>query len=356
MLMRRISFVVLMGMVAGCASMSDFYSGSSQSETGTTARTIVDYDDPDFHGQVLIPIEVDISGNVFVTGILEDRTEVRFLLDAKTETIRLSHRTIRRLPGTTENNQVSALACGSVKPTVAPKKKPDSSQKVVKKECLLNQVQVGSMSFPKIVASYVDDNKASDRIGISFFADLGEFTIDTQQAVLIVRPNDTYRLIPRASFLPTNDQDIVAAMQHWDTHAKMEVAMILDALAADTRPLWIPKNNDSKSDFDKAYADLLTKYLLENGKSILTVAPEGEEMLEIHYKVLLVEHETPQEEALITTTILSGPRIIFSNSRVYYLDSNNDQNYIAPPAPPAPPAIELNSFSVVGCAGEDSCG
>ena len=49
--MRRVSFVVLMGMVAGCASMSDFYSGSSQSETGTTARTIIDYDDPDFHGQ-----------------------------------------------------------------------------------------------------------------------------------------------------------------------------------------------------------------------------------------------------------------------------------------------------------------
>jgi hypothetical protein len=129
----------------------------------------------------------------------------------------------------------------------------------------------------------------------------------------------------------------------------MEVARILEALQDDLRPLWIPANMEIVSPFAGAYADLLTKYFIQNGKTVLAIQSEEDDALEIHYKILVVEHENPDKEALITTSVINGSKVVFSDSRVYYLSKNDHKNYVI-----SAPDTEV-TFKVVGCDDQDSC-
>ena len=353
MVMRWLVSALLIGALAGCTSAGKVQPVANQQAAVNGSykapqKITFDYDEVDPHGQVSIPVEVSDNGDIHLYAIISDSTRVRFRLDTGATTVTLSQKTRSRL---TQADGASAAAIYSCRPESTANmlfSLPEPDETVESKECLLDQLQIGPIKFSKVRSRYIVGGE-SDLLGMSFLAELGEFTIDIPNSVLIARPSDTYRLIPRASFFPTEDQQIVAAMQHWDTLAQMEVARIVEALQDDLRPLWIPANMEIVSPFAGAYADLLTKYFIQNGKTVLAIQSEEDDALEIHYKILVVEHENPDKEALITTSVINGSRVLFSDSRVYYLSKNDHKNYISARR------TEVVNFKVKGCDDQDSC-
>ncbi len=86
---------------------------------------------------------------------------------------------------------------------------------------------------------------------------------------------------------------------------------------------------------------------LSLGRTVLIENPGGgAKAYAVNYKILVAGHETANKEVLITTEVTDKQRLVFSNSRTYYLNQNDEDNYHKP---------RNEGFKVVGCSSGEAC-
>ena len=345
-LMRTISVLLLMGL-AGCTSVDTQYmSNAPRTSLGATdqifQKVIVDYDHVDSYGIVEIPINLTEDNYPSIIGIVNDKVRVEFVLDTGAVTVTLSQETLKRIIDASRKGDEGISSVERSSATVA------SGDSVPTAEFFLDTLDIGAIRLPNVKAGTIlTEGGGSDLLGMSFLGQLGEFTIDIEGRKLRVRPSDTYRAVPRAAFFPTADQEYVEAMQHWDGLAESEVTAITEALGADSTPLVILEEKASEIPFISAYGDLLTKYLMRRGKTVLKEAPgDNSKVFEVSYKILVAGHERASKEVLITTEVADKQRLVFTNSRVYYLNESDEYNYHK---------RQRQEFKAVGCSSGVAC-
>ena len=328
--------------LAGCASLNP-----SQTNTPPpkfeSSKVIVDYDETDPFGQVSIPVEINDNGEIFVKAVINESVSVRFQIEVGAKSVTLSPAVLTRLSGQDFPSNSSIKPCW----THSEKKIADDLVETTT-QCLLDQLTVGPLVFENVRAGHVTGNDLNI-LGTGFLAELGDFRLDIPNGLLVARLSDTYRLIPRASFFETQDQQIFAAMQHWDTLAGMEVTRMLQDLKGDQRPIWIKSQAPDASAFGDAYTHLLTKYLVQNGKQVVTDPSLIDDALEIQHQISVVEHRNSEKEVLITTRVLDGVVVVFSNSNIFYVTANDSGNYVGIPQ------VGWASYSVTGCENREGC-
>jgi predicted aspartyl protease len=342
--MRFISMALVLGLV-GCAQVDKQYiSANSQTSLGVQNRAFqkvqVDYDQVDSYGIVEIPIILKRDKDPYIIGWVNGSVPVEFRLDTGADTVTLSRSTIEKL------YQTGDLGITGIKQIPF---KIASGEVVIGEEYILDLLEIGPIRLPNVRAASLlaEGSDGSDLLGMSFLGDLGEFTIDIAAKKLRVRPSDTYRAVPRAAFFPTADQEYVEAMQHWDTLAESEVTAITEALGSDSIPFIVLEERTSETPFIAAYGDLLKKYLVRRGRTVLTdVGAGGSQTYQINYKILVADHEIAEKEILVTTEVTDEGRLIFSDSRAFYLKERDEENY---------QTSKNQSFKVVGCSSGSEC-
>ena len=197
----RIVLMLLAGALAGCASLGhDQAAINQQTSLGLTAKApqefFIDYDEKDSHGQISIDVEINEQGDIFLYGVINDKVKVKFHLDTGATMVSLSQKTIDRMWKAGAITETEYYSSRRGQASIA------SGASVETEQFLLDQLQIGAIKFPKVQASHII-GEGSDLLGMSFLRVLGEFTIDMQNQMLIAKPSDTYRPIPRASFFPT---------------------------------------------------------------------------------------------------------------------------------------------------------
>ena len=81
--------------------------------------------------------------------------------------------------------------------------------------------------------------------------------------------------------------------------------------------------------------------------SVLTETPgDNSKVFEVNYKILVAGHELASKEVLITTEVTDKQRLVFTNSRVYYLNESDEDNYHK---------RQRQGFKVVGCSSGVAC-
>jgi clan AA aspartic protease (TIGR02281 family) len=346
-LMRTISVLLLIGL-AGCTTVDTQYmSNAPRTSLGATdqvfQKVIVDYDHVDSYGIVEIPIDLTPDNDKpFIWGVVNDKVRVRFVLDTGASTVTLSQETIKRIIDASRKGDEGISSVERSSATVA------SGDSVPLAEFFLDTLEIGQITLENVKAGTIlTEGGGADLLGMSFLGELGEFTIDIAGRKLRVRPSDTYRAVPRAAFFPTADQEYVEAMQHWDSLAESEVTAITEALGTDSTPLVILKEKASEIPFISAYGGLLAKYLMRRGKTVLMENPgDNSKVFEVNYKILVAGHERTSKEVLITTEVTDKKRLVFTNSRVYYLNESDEDNYHK---------RQRQGFKAVGCSSGVAC-
>jgi len=344
--MRFILMTIILGLV-GCAQVDKQYmSANVQTSLGVQNRAFqkvrVDYDEVDSYGTVEIPIYLTKDNYPYIRGWVNNKVEVDFTLDTGATTVVLSHETIKKIQAASPTGDLGISAIEDTSFSIA------SGESVSAVTYVLDIVEIGPIRLRNVRAgSVVTGAGGKDLLGMSFLGELGEFTIDIAAKKLRVRPSDTYRAVPRAAFFPTADQEYVEAMQHWDTLAESEVTAITEALGSDSIPFIVLEEGTSETPFIAAYGDLLKKYLVRRGRTVLTDAGAGgSQTYQINYKILVADHEIAEKEILVTTEVTDERRLVFSDSRTYYLNERDEENYQTP---------KNQSFKVVGCSSGSEC-
>ena len=344
--MRTISVLLLIG-IAGCTTVDTQYMSSTpRTSLGATdqvfQKVIVDYDHVDSYGIVEIPIQLTEDNYPYIWGWVNGKVKVKFVLDTGATDVGLSHKTIKRIQNASPTGDLGISAVEDQSYGTA------SGEIVYGKTYVLDLLEIGPIRLPNVRAgTVIGESGGSDLLGMSFLGQLGEFTIDIEGRKLRVHPSDTYRAVPRAAFFPTADQEYVEAMQHWDGLAESEVTAITEALGTDSTPLVILEEKASEIPFISAYGDLLAKYLMRRGKTVLKENPgDNSKVFEVNYKILVAGHERASKEVLITTEVTDKQRLVFTNSRVYYLNESDEDNYHK---------RQRQGFKAVGCSSGVAC-
>jgi clan AA aspartic protease (TIGR02281 family) len=344
--MRLISIAIILGLV-GCAQVDKQHiSANAQASLGITNRAFqkveVDYDQVDSYGVVEIPIYLREDNYPYILGWVNDKVKVTFILDTGASDVALSLETIERIKNASPTGDLGISAIEDTSVGIA------SGESVSGVRYVLDVLEIGPIRLRNVNAgSILSEDGGSDLLGMSFLGELGEFTIDIAAKKLRVRPSDTYRAVPRAAFFPTADQEYVEAMQHWGTLAESEVTAITEALESDSIPFIVLEEGASETPFIAAYGDLLKKYLVRRGRTVLADAVASEsQAYQINYKILVADHEIAEKEILVTTEVTDGGRLVFSDSRAFYLNERDEENYQTP---------KNQSFKVVGCSSGSEC-
>ena len=345
-LMRTISVLLLMGL-AGCTSVDTQYM-SNAPRTSLSAtdqvfqKVIVDYDHVDSYGIVEIEIYLTEDNYPYIWGWVNGKVKVLFVLDTGASAVSLSQETIKRIQDASSTVDEGFSSVKRSSSTIA------SGETVPRLAFTLDTLEIGPIRLDNVRAGTIlAGSGGSNLLGMSFLGELGEFTIDIAGRKLRVRPSDTYRAVPRAAFFPTADQEYVEAMQHWDSLAESEVTAITEALGTDSTPLVILEEKASEIPFISAYGDLLAKYLMRRGKTVLKENPgDNSKVFEVNYKILVAGHELASKEVLITTEVTDKQQLVFTNSRVYYLNESDEDNYHK---------RQRQGFKAVGCSSGVAC-
>lgn len=344
--MRFISMAIILGLV-GCAQVDkQSMSANVQTSLGVQNRAFqkveVDYDHVDRYGVVEIPIYLTENNYPYILGRVNGKVEVVFVLDTGAVDVALSLETIKRIQASSPTGDLGISAVEDQSYSVA------SGESVPGKTYVLDLLEIGPIRLPNVRAgTTLTEADSPNLLGMSFLGELGEFTIDIAAKKLRVRPSDTYRAVPRAAFFPTADQEYVEAMQHWDTLAESEVTAITEALDSDLIPFIVLEEGASETPFIAAYGDLLKKYLVRRGRTVLIDAGAGgSQAYQINYKILVADHKIAEKEILVTTEVTDGGALVFSDSRAFYLKERDEENYQTP---------ENRSFKVVGCSSGSEC-
>ena len=348
--MSRLIGLCILATLFGCTSLGQNLPTDSAGFTSSTSTVSAKRGVEHWTGTKIIPLEKDASGNFYVTGILNNVLPVRFHLDTGASLVSISFGTWRRLvdSGGAGETEYWSLKKGKFTQVA-------SGELIRTFHVLIDSLNIGPVKQENVRVS-VREKGDSNLLGLSFLNQLGEYTIDVEKSVLVVRPSATYRPIPRLSYFPVDDQKSMQAMQHWETAAETEATGIVERLKNNKTPLYLviddsirTKDVGIESPFLRAYRDFLTKYLLSRGRVILSDrrAAEINDALEIRSKVNVTRHEATLEELLITTTVVQGGQILYSDSNVYFLNPPDRKNYQQQKVP--------KFLNVVDCANRASC-
>lgn len=188
----------------------------------------------------------------------------------------------------------------------------------------------------------------------------GCFTTNTSQA-------------PIATTYPISEQHKMQAAHHWDVLAQHQAEMLVNKLG--NKPLYI-KPSDEATPFNTAFDTLLTSQLVTAGATVKTTSSMA---ATISYKVQVVEHKDREgirapkgtytalaagiavatvpfnnwtepalallpaagaadlfsgnitsetsEEVVITTQVIEGTQVTYSNSSIYYINPGDNDHY-----------------------------
>ncbi|MHC8733802.1 retropepsin-like aspartic protease family protein [Arenicellales bacterium IMCC56312] len=365
--MNRINVTILSAIMAvflsGCAP--DGSQINQSSETITTSlyqqqpqKFFVDPDYVDFRGAVTIPIEVDELGNIHINAVINRTLQVRFTLDTGATFVSISNKTWTELKSKGGETITEFFSARPSSAQVA------TGEVIETTNFLLDLLEIGEgrIQFFKVLASRTDDAEGSNLLGMSFLKELGEFTIDVNNGVLIARPSDVHRLMPRGEYFAATDQRMMAAIQHWDVAAKQEALNISEKLKGNDNPIFIEVSPNSQFTdeqgaipFQQVYPDLLSKHLLAMGRSISSsVDQQGElQPLTLKSKIMVGYHSKNWDELIITTEIFNQSEMLFSDSNIFYLYPEHKNNY--GPMNKWEEEEVLPTFSVVNCNSESDC-
>jgi hypothetical protein len=319
-------------------------------------KFFVDPDRVDFRGAVTIPIEIDELGNIHIDAVINRTLQVRFTLDTGATFVTISNKTWKELKSKGGETMTEFFSARPSSAEIA------TGEVIETTNFLLDLLEVGEgrIQFFKVLASRTDDAEGSNLLGMSFLKELGEFTIDVNNAVLIARPTDTHRLVPRGEYFAATDQRMMAGIQHWDTIAKQEAEHISNRLKGNERPIFveISPNSQFTDDqvsipFQQVYPDLLTKHLLAMGRSISSSIDQLGELppLTLNSKIMVGYHSDNWHELVVTTEISNQSEVLFSDSNIFYLYPQDGQNY----GPVNEWKETLPTFKVVNCNSESDC-
>lgn len=196
------------------------------------------------------------------------------------------------------------------------------------------------------------------------------------------------RPVPTATSYPSSDQQKMQASHHWDVLAENLAAGIGGKVSAipGNRPVYIAPSSQN-TDFSRALHNLLTSRLVEKGVAVST-SESGDALgkpLVLKYDSQVVSfsdreglHPLPGDftlmkgvsyliyrvgdlwaapawailplsdyhenyfpggtnsEAIVTVTINDGDRVVYSGSRIYYINDGEKGHYSGPALPAAP--------------------
>ncbi len=190
--------------------------------------------------------------------------------------------------------------------------------------------------------------------------------------------------VPHATTYPATTQQKMQAGHHWDVLAGIEAEKIMGSLPEGILPLVINKSTSNNSIFAEAYYDLLQSQLVEKGATVL----DHDSRLATHlsYDIKVLTHKdrgytapiagtytmaagsvaavgaiaassnagwavvpvavgadlfsgsyaTPEPtEVLITTKMTRDGHYLMSDSRIYYINDGDTNNYRATPRKPS---------------------
>ena len=218
-------------------------------------------------------------------------------------------------------------------------------------------------------------------------------------ASMVVGCARNYSQVPVATSYPVTRQEVMQAGHHWDLLAQYEAGKVLTELGQGRASFFVEIPGDGSSAFRKAYYDLLTGHLVNNGGMVFS---DGElaqrnNAYTLKYDIQVLTHrdrgylappfgtytalsaglivlhgkqilENPlivvgsvladffsgsfsrrsPTEIIVTTIALDGGKFLFSDSSIYYINSGDTENYTdTPPAPPIPPIPPGTTFQLV---------
>lgn len=324
-------------------------------------KFFVDPDYVDFRGAVTIPIEVDELGNIHINAVINRTLQVRFTLDTGATFVTLSNKTWTELKSRGGETMTEFFSARPSSAEIA------TGEVIETTNFLLDLLEIGEgrIQFFKVLASRTDNAEGSNLLGMSFLKELGEFTIDVNNGVLIARPSDTHRLTPRGEYFAATDQRMMAAIQHWDVAAKEEAKNISERLKGNDSPIFIDvspisqfTDDQTAIPFQQVYPDLLSKHLLAMGRSISSsIDQQGElQPLTLKSKIMVGYHSKNWDELIITTEIFGESDKLFSDSNVFYLYPEHKNNYGPMNEWEEKEEEEvLPTFTVVNCNSESDC-
>ena len=209
-----------------------------------------------------------------------------------------------------------------------------------------------------------------------------------------------YSQVPVATSYPVTRQEVMQAGHHWDLLAQHEAEKVLAELDQGRTAFFVEIPGEGSSAFRKAYYDLLTGHLVNNGGMVFAdgelaqrnnaytlkydiqvlthrdrgyLAPPfgtytalGTGLVVLGGKKVLKKHTViavgsvvadffsgsfsrrSPTEIIVTTIALHDGKFLFSDSRIYYVNSGDTENYIdTPPAAPIPPIPSGTTFQLV---------
>ena len=333
--------------------------GTSQYQR-PTMDFVVDRDDAEargFLGKVTIDIDVDELGNIYIDAEINGVLPVRFRLDTGATFVSISKKTWEDLLSKGGQTETEFFSARPSQATIA------TGEVIETTDFLLDSLEVGGgkIKFYKVLASRDDEEEGANLLGMSFLKELGEFTIDVENAELIARPSDNHRLWPRGEFFVAKDQRMMAAIQHWDTAAEQEAKNISNTLKENESPIFIEISPSSQYPDDQAaipfqqvYPDLLRKHLLVMGWSVIPSIDQHDGLppLSLKSKIMVGYHSKNWDELIVTTEIFNQSEILFSDSNIFYISRWDEKNY----GPINEWEEELTTtFKVVNCDSGSDC-
>ena len=227
-------------------------------------------------------------------------------------------------------------------------------------------------------------------------------------ASMVVGCAQNYSQVPLAASYPVTRQEVMQAGHHWDLLAQHEAGKILTELGQGRASFFVEIPGDGSSAFRKAYYDLLTGHLVNNGGMVFTddelaqrnnaytlkygiqvlthrdrgylapplgtytalsiglIALHGKQVLE---NPLLVVGSAAADffsgsfsrrsptEIIVTTIVLDDGKFLFSDSRIYYVNSGDTENYTDTTPTPIISLIPGTTFELVDqlCPSGSKC-
>ena len=188
-----------------------------------------------------------------------------------------------------------------------------------------------------------------------------------------------YSQVPVATSYPVTRQEVMQAGHHWDLLAQHEAEKVLAELDQGRTAFFVEIPGEGSSAFRKAYYDLLTGHLVNNGGMVFAdgdlaqrnnaytlkydiqvlthrdrgyLAPPfgtytalGTGLVVLGGKKVLKKHTViavgsvvadffsgsfvrrSPTEIIVTTIVLDDGKFLFSDSRIYYVNSGDTENY-----------------------------
>ena len=147
--------------------------------------------------------------------------------------------------------------------------------------------------------------------------------------------------VPVATGYPQTSQQKMQAVQHWDVLAADVARSLSGALAGvngeGTTVLYV-QPPENLYVFGRAFYNLLITELIQNGFGVSLDPLEAD--LEVAYDVQVTAESLdidadytsgsiPDSEVIITTSVVSGNRFVTRISNFYYINANDEGQYVA---------------------------